>query len=136
MRSLFVLLVLSLLCNQTPDFTVTRFNYPLMKITASIAGLVLASVPLSAADADLKASISAAATRLTDQSGYRWQSTTRSEGGGPFGGTATTTGQTEKDGYLWVTLTSAPVTTEFARKADQAAVVLDGNCMTLEQAAS
>src|SRR5439155_22259219 len=110
----------------------------MMKTNATLLlGLLLANVPLSGADADLKANISEAAKKLADQSSYGWKTIMRTEGGGPFGGgNTTTTGQIEKDGYTWVSPASPNSSVEFARKADKTAVVLDGNWMTMDQAAA
>src|SRR5262245_44373256 len=103
--------------------------------TALLAGLLLVEISAFAADADLKATVAAAAKKLADQSRYQWKTTVRSEGGGPFGGSpATTTGQIEKDGYAFVSSTGPQSNLEFARKAGKVAVVLEGNWMTLEQA--
>jgi hypothetical protein len=99
-------------------------------------GLLATNLTLRAADADPKGSAAAAVKSLADQSGYHWKTTVRSEGGGPFGGDASTAGKIEKDGYVWVSSTSPQASFEFARKADKAAVVLDGNWMTPVQAAA
>src|SRR5262245_1242186 len=108
-----------------------------MKTLLLIAsGAVCFSFMTSAADADLKSTVAAAARRLADQSNYQWKTTVRNEGGGPFGGNASTTGQIEKDGYQWVSSTSPQTSLEFAREADKAAVLLDGNWMTMDQAAA
>lgn len=100
------------------------------------ATLLLLNFPASGADVDLKSNVATAAKKLIDQSGYQWKTTVRSEGGGPFGGNASTAGQIEKDGYTWVSSSSPQTSFEFARQADKAAVVLDGNWMTLDQAAA
>ena len=99
-----------------------------------LTGLLLASISALAVDADLKTAVSAAAQKLEGQSSYSWETTTRTEGGGPFGGTASTSGQLN-NGYLWVSSTTPRGSSEFVRKGDQAAVLLDGNWMTIEQAA-
>src|SRR5437773_6728145 len=102
----------------------------------TIVGATVLTLSTRAAEADLKASVSAAAKKLAEQSGYQWKTTLRTEGGGPFGGNASTSGWIEKDGYTWVSSTSPQISFEFARKADKSAVVLEGNWMTMEQAAA
>lgn len=107
-----------------------------MKFTFSLITLLVATnAVLFAADGELKTSVSAAAHNLADQSSYSWKTVTQTEGGGPFGGDSSTSGQFEKDGYLWVSSTTPRTSTEFARKGNKAAVVLEGNWMTMEQAA-
>jgi putative heme-binding domain-containing protein len=106
-----------------------------MKTTPILStGLLFLHTLVSAADADLKGTVSDALRKLGDQPTYRWETTVRSEGGGPFAGSSKTTGQLDKGGYLWVSATSPNSSFEFARKADKAAVLLEGNWMTLDQA--
>ena len=105
-----------------------------MKNLAIISvGLVLVIGNSTVAYADGKDEVAAAVKKLADQPSYRWTTTTRT-GGGPLGGSTSTTGQLD-DGYLWVSSTSSQSKMEFARKADKLAVVVDGNWMTVEQAA-
>jgi hypothetical protein len=99
-----------------------------------ISCLLLTDQRVFAADADLSAAVKAAARALADQPSYRWKTSVRAEGSGPFGGNSATSGQVEKDGYTWVSSTSPNSSLEFARKADKTAVLLDGNWMTLDQA--
>lgn len=105
-------------------------------ITHCLVALSLASPALSGADAEqeLKAAVSAAAKRLTEQPGYGWRTTVQGAGGGRPVGNTSTTGQVEKDGSIWVS-PGSPGAFEFARRADKVAVALDGNWMTVEQAA-
>ncbi|MBI1176494.1 DUF1080 domain-containing protein [bacterium] len=100
-----------------------------------LTGLLIVGTSANAADADLRASALSAIHKLADASSYSWKSTVESEGGGPFGGSSTTTGLTEKAGYTHVTSTGGSSPFEFARDADQFAVVLEDNWMTLDQAA-
>jgi len=100
-----------------------------------LSAFLLVNVCTSGADADLKATVSEAANKTANQSSYQWKTITRTEGAGPFGGTTSTTGNIEKEGYLWVSSISPQAGLEFARKADKTAVVLDGNWMTVDQAA-
>lgn len=114
----------------------TPIVHRMKSISIILCWLLFGNAAIHADDAELKASISDAAKRLASQSSFRWKTTARTEGGGPFGGGNTaTSGQIEKDGYIWVSSTSPNSSVEFARKADEAAVVLDGNWMTMEQAA-
>jgi putative heme-binding domain-containing protein len=103
----------------------------------SIARLGAAPAQGSGADADPKAAVAAAAKKLADQSSYTWTTTQEpARGGGTFGGgRSATTGRFEMDGYTWV-VTAGSGGLEFAAKAGKAAVVLDGNWMTLEQAST
>lgn len=97
---------------------------------------VLLRASAFAAEADLSETVKAAAQNLARQSGYRWKTTVRSEGGGPFGGNSITSGQTERDGYTWVSSTSPNSSFEFARKGTNLAVLFDVSWMTMEQAAA
>jgi putative heme-binding domain-containing protein len=107
-----------------------------MKIISLFSGasFLLAVQCAFAGDADPAQALRAAAQKLASQSGYRWQTTVRSEGGGPFGGSSNSTGETEKGGYTLVSAGLGNRTLEFARKADKPAVQLEGNWMTLDQA--
>src|SRR5687768_14842071 len=96
---------------------------------------LLAPVVAFAADADLKSTVAAAVQTLSDQASYQWSTTVRAEGGGPFRGTTSATGQVEKAGYTWVSSTSPQGSFEFARKTDKAAVLIAGTWMTMDQAA-
>src|SRR5262245_7875084 len=107
-----------------------------MKIAATFLIGLMAANSMGVAAADLKAIVSEAAQKLSDQSSYQWKTAVRSEGGGPFGGNASTTGRVERDAYTRVSVTSPQTSLEFARKADKAAVLLDGNWMTPDQAAA
>ena len=95
---------------------------------------VLAVQSALAADSDFQSEVKSAAAALAASPGYRWNASIRTEGAGPFSGTSGVTGQTQKDGYTWVTSTTPGGTLEFARKGEQTAVVLDGSWMTLQQA--
>ncbi len=106
-----------------------------MNSVKSLVGLVSVIAISSGAYADKKDDVSAAARKLADRSSYRWSSTTRSDGAGPFGGSSSTTGQLDADGNLWVSSKSQQTSSEFARRQDKLAVVVDGNWMTAEQAA-
>jgi putative heme-binding domain-containing protein len=101
-------------------------------LAAVLAGPVLAA----AADAGPRESVAAAIQKLAEQPSYAW--TTKVEaagGGGPFGGGSVTKGQFEKDGYTWVASTDSGAI-EFASRNGKAAVAIDGNWMTLEEASA
>ncbi|MEX2140078.1 MAG: hypothetical protein WD894_12505, partial [Pirellulales bacterium] len=100
-----------------------------------LVGLLLPVGAASVAHAGPKDDVAAAVKGLADQPSFEWKTTTRSEGAGPFGGNASTTGHIA-DGYLWVSSTSPQARLEFARKADKVAVVVEGNWMTVEQMAA
>lgn len=111
-------------------------DHPMKATNVVVAGWLLACLPLLGADADVKATLTAAAKKLAESSSVQWQTSTRSDGAGPFAGASTSTGQYERDGTLWFASESPQTSLEFARKGDKIAVVLDGNWMTLEQAAA
>jgi putative heme-binding domain-containing protein len=96
--------------------------------------IILATSPAQGADADLSSAVKSAAAALADSPGYHWSTSVRVGGGGPFAGNSSTSGQVQKGGYTWVSSTQPNGSLEFARKADKAAVVLDGSWMTLDQA--
>src|SRR5438034_851753 len=87
---------------------------------------------------DPKATLSAAAKKLTERPGYGWKTTVVAGDFGPFGGGGgVTTGQTVKDGYTRVSMpSSGGGRLEFATKGGKAAVMVEGNWQTLEQAAA
>lgn len=106
------------------------------QLTTLVASLLLARVAAIATDVELRESVAAAARKLAEEPGYQWQSALRAERGGRSSGDSSTTGRIEKDGYTWVASSSARGSLEFARRGDKSAVVIDGNWMTLEQAAA
>lgn len=106
-------------------------------IAALILSFAFVTSAVLAAEADLKTNIAAAAKKLSEQSNYQWSTTVRSDGSGPFGGgSSTVDGQSERDGYTWVSPKPGSAGREFARKGDKAAVVVDGNWMTPDDAAA
>jgi putative heme-binding domain-containing protein len=81
----------------------------------------------------LKTAVSAAVNKLAEQPSYSWQTTVTAEGLGPLGDRGgPTTGQSEKDGYTRVVLPNL----EFLTKAGKAAVLIEDNWQTLDQAAA
>ncbi|HTI72550.1 MAG TPA: family 16 glycoside hydrolase [Candidatus Limnocylindria bacterium] len=101
-----------------------------------LATLALAWVSAQGADADLKTAISNAAQKLSTQSTFQWKTDTHSEGGDPAGsGGSSTLGRVTHPGYFWVTINGPGGASEFVRHGEYAAVDLDGDWMTPDQAA-
>jgi putative heme-binding domain-containing protein len=104
------------------------------------AGLATTGLSVFGAGADPKAAVAAAARRLADQPSFSWKTTVETGAPGPLGdrgrggafGGGPATGQVEKDGYLRV----AQPNLEFVTKGGKAAVLLEDNWQTLEQAAA
>jgi putative heme-binding domain-containing protein len=90
------------------------------------------------AEDDPKAAVQAAIGKLAEQPSYGWTTTTVvAEARGAFGrGAGTTTGQTEKGGYTRVTLAQPQGSLEFVTRGGKAAVQVEGNWQTVEQAAA
>jgi putative heme-binding domain-containing protein len=90
------------------------------------------------AKADPKAAVHDAARKLAAQTSYRW--TTKAIFAEPqlsvIGGGGTTDGWTEKGGYTRVALPAALGGQEFVTRAGKAAVFVEGNWQTLQQAAA
>ncbi len=106
-----------------------------MKIaTFLLLSFVFGNLSVFSADADLKGAVSAAAKKLSAQSSYQWQTAVRSQGGA--GGNVSSTGKVDADGYVWITSPGQPGVAAHVGKAGKAAVLVDGNWMTLEQAAA
>ena len=85
-------------------------------MTSLLFGLLITFSAAPSVYADLKDDVAAAAKKLADQKSYQWRTTVRAEGGGPFGGNSSTSGQTDNDGYLWVSSTSPQARSEFAAR--------------------
>jgi putative heme-binding domain-containing protein len=105
-------------------------------ISLTIAVFLTMGFPLFGADADGRASLSAAAKRLADQPSFRWKTTMESEGSAFFRGRDPTIGQYEKNGYTRVRIPSFGGNVEFVVKGGKAAVLFEENWQTLEQAAA
>jgi len=102
---------------------------------ATLAAVLFPLELLGEGEADLKAEVLSSARKLAEKPSYTWKTSVESAGGGgPFGGgSGATTGRIEKEGYTWVASTGGGAL-EFATKGGKAAVVLDGNWMTLDEA--
>ncbi|MBI4659552.1 MAG: DUF1080 domain-containing protein [Verrucomicrobia bacterium] len=100
------------------------------------AGILTSLPPSLGAEGDLKAAVNAAAMKLAEQPGFSWKTVSASEGPGPFGGGGgATTGQFEKDGFVRVSMPAfGGETIEFVQKRGKAAVLLEENWQSLEQA--
>jgi putative heme-binding domain-containing protein len=111
-----------------PDVSLERLTY----ITGDPAGGALGT------DADAKAAVQAAIGKLAEQPGFAWKTVVdEAHEQGPFGGgNGTTSGWTEKAGYTRVLLAPTQGGREFVTRNGRAAVLVDGNWLTLEQAAA
>ena len=83
--------------------------------------LALLAGSLVAANAAPKDDVTAAAKKLADKDNYAWKQKTENAGGGGFGG-GTSEGKTEKDGYLWLSMTMRDNTIEAVKKGDKGAI--------------
>jgi putative heme-binding domain-containing protein len=91
----------------------------------------------SQADADAKSALSAAVRKLAEAPSCRWTTTVTADDLGPFGGGGgVTTGQAESGGFTRITLASDARRLEFVTRAGKAAVLVEGNWQTLEQASA
>jgi len=88
----------------------------------------------SRADEDERSALSAAAKKLTEAPSYRWTTTVTAGELGPFSGGGVTAGQTERGGFTHVAMPSDVGRLEFVTRAGKAAVMLEGNWQTPEQA--
>jgi putative heme-binding domain-containing protein len=88
---------------------------------------------------DAKAALTAAVAKLGASPGYSWTTTVAVDADGPWGdllGAGITTGQTEQGGFTRVQMPTGSGRLEFVTRNGKAAVVDEGNWMTLEQAAA
>ena len=97
--------------------------------------LALLGASLLAANAAPKDEVTAAAKKLADKDNYSWKQKTENAGGGGFGG-GTTEGRTEKDGYLWLSMTMRDNTIEAVKKGDKGAIKSQDGWQSLSEAAS
>src|SRR5206468_435210 len=88
----------------------------------------------SRAVGDEKSALTAAAKKLAEAPSYRWTTTVTAGDLGPFGGGGVTAGQTERGGFTRVAMPSGVGRLEFVTRAGKAAVMLEGNWQTPEQA--
>jgi len=97
--------------------------------------MALLAGSLLAANAGPKDEVAAAAKKLGDKDNYAWKQTTENAGGGGFGG-GTAEGKTEKDGYLWLTMTMRDNTVEAVKKGDKGAIKTQDGWQSVSEAAS
>jgi hypothetical protein len=97
--------------------------------------LALLAGSLLAAIAAPKDDVTAAAKKLADKDNYAWKQTTENAGGGGFGG-GTSEGKTEKDGYLWLSMTMRDNTIEAVKKGDKGALKTADGWQSLSEATS
>ncbi len=111
----------------------------LMKKSVMLAAMMLAAVPLMAADP--KDEVTNAAKKLADADNYSWHSGVENAGGnggggrrGGFGGPSD--GQTQKDGLTLRKMVRGDNTIQIASKGDKGAMTdQDGNWMSFEEMA-
>lgn len=104
-----------------------------------ITGIATGVLSVIGADADLRATVSAAAKNLAAQSSFSWRTTIETPGAqGSFGGgvSGPITGQFEQNGYTHVSPSGSSGLPEFVTNSGKAAVKVEDNWMTLEQASS
>jgi hypothetical protein len=97
--------------------------------------LALLAGSLIAANAAPKDDLTAAAKKLADKDNYSWKQKTENAGGGGFGG-GTSEGKTEKDGYLWLSLTMRDNTVEAVKKGDKGAIKTADGWQSISEATS
>ena len=97
--------------------------------------MALLAASLLAANAAPKDELTAAAKKLADKDNYAWKQTTENAGGGGFGG-GTSEGKTEKDGYLWLSMTMRDNTIEAVKKGEKGAIKTQDGWQSLSEATS
>jgi hypothetical protein len=97
--------------------------------------MALLAGSLLAANAAPKDELTAAAKKLADKDNYAWKQTTENAGGGGFGG-GTSEGKTEKDGYLWLSITMRDNTIEAVKKGEKGAIKTQDGWQSLSEATS
>jgi hypothetical protein len=97
--------------------------------------MALLAGSLLAANAGPKDEVTAAAKKLADKDNYAWKQTTENAGGGGFGA-GTSEGKTEKDGYIWLTMTMRDNTVEAVKKGDKGAIKTQDGWKSLTEATS
>jgi hypothetical protein len=106
-----------------------------MKRHIALGTLALLAGSVLAVNAGPKDEVTAAAKQLAGKDNYSWKQTTENAGGGGFGG-GTSEGKTEKDGYLWLTMTMRDNTVEAVKKGDKGAIKAQGGWQSLTEATS
>jgi hypothetical protein len=97
--------------------------------------LALLTGSLIAANAAPKDDVMAAAKKLAGKDNYAWKQTTENAGGGGFGG-GKSEGKTEKDGYLWLSMTMRDNTVEAVKKGDKGVIKTEDGWQSLSEATS
>jgi hypothetical protein len=97
--------------------------------------MALLAGSLLAANAAPKDELTAAAKKLADKDNYAWKQTTENAGGGGFGG-GTSEGKTEKDGYLWLSMTMRDNTIEAVKKGEKGAIKTQDGWQSISEATS
>lgn len=93
-----------------------------MKKLFLVAPVSLIAISVSAAEADAKAEIKAAAKQLADKANYSWTSTPKSEGAGVSLRQGPLEGQAEKGGFAYCKLTVNDNNIETAFKGTKSAI--------------
>ena len=106
-----------------------------MKKSILFGTMALLAGSLLAANAAPKDEVTAAAKKLADKDNYSWKQTTENAGGGGFGGGALE-GKTEKDGYLWLSMTMRDNTVEAVKKGDKGAIKTADGWQSISEATS
>ena len=106
-----------------------------MKRQLLFGTMALLAGSLLAANAAPKDELTAAAKKLADKDNYAWKQTTENAGGGGFGG-GTSEGKTEKDGYLWLSMTMRDNTIEAVKKGEKGAIKTQDGWQSLSEATS
>ena len=106
-----------------------------MKRQILFGTLALLTGSLVAANAAPKDDVTAAAKKLADKDNYAWTQKTENAGGGGRGG-GTSEGKTEKEGYLWVSMTMRDNTIEAVKKGDKGAIKTQDGWQSLSEATS
>jgi len=100
--------------------------------TSLAAASALALFTCSVTSAEPAADVKAAANKLAAKANYSWTSTPKSESGNTPG-SGPTEGQTEKDGFTYVTFSIGNNDVELAFKGDKAAIKREGEWAGLEE---
>jgi hypothetical protein len=92
-----------------------------MKTSFFVSAAVMLAGSLLAADSSPKDDVIAAAKKLGDKDNYSWKTTVVVPENAQFR-PGPTEGKTEKDGYMWVSMTRRDTTTQVVKKGEKAAV--------------
>jgi hypothetical protein len=97
--------------------------------------LALLAGSLLAANAAPKEDVTAAAKKLADKDNYAWKQTSENASGSGRGG-GSYEGKSEKDGYVWLSITLRDNTIEVVKKGDQGAFKTQDGWQSLKEAAA